>query len=173
MNYKFISLMLIISFLLGIIIGSAVKYTWENTMFQPYLWEGDKGPIIVNCYGQDFSELQIIRAIHYWTVLGHNISYYEHTPPESICKKEYIDGFIILKKGERFQMDSKILASTRRFTMFNTIKSAVITYRPGAQNLMWINEHELGHALGYAHCEQAGHIMHPLYYKMSGKFWIP
>ena len=70
-------------------------------------------------------------------------------------------------------MDSGVLAKTKRYTSFQKVKAAVITYRSGAHNLMWINEHELGHALGYAHYEEEGHIMHPLYHKMSGNFWIP
>ena len=33
--------------------------------------------------------------------------------------------------------------------------------------------HELGHAFGYTHVELEGHIMHPSFNMMSGKFWIP
>jgi hypothetical protein len=162
-----IMMMLFLSFIIGLSIGFGVKYTWENTAFKPYAWGEDEEPTVANCYGEDFSEIQIIRAISYWTAKGHNISFYEHTPSVSICENEYLQGFIILRKGGRFQME------TKRFTSLETIKAAVITYRPGAQNLMWINEHELGHALGYAHYEENGHIMHPLYHKMSEKFWIP
>ena len=36
-----------------------------------------------------------------------------------------------------------------------------------------LNEHELGHALGFAHIEEEGHIMHPIYGKMGKNFWIP
>ena len=97
-----------------------------------------------------------------------------YSPPDSICDTEdYIEGFIILRKGKRFDHDSGVLAHTKRWTSLTTLKGAVITYRPGTQNLMWINEHELGHALGYSHIEEDGHIMHPLFHKMSGKWWIP
>ena len=87
--------------------------------------------------------------------------------------ENYIEGFIILRKGKRFDHDSGVLAHTQRWTSLTTLKGAVITYRPGTQNLMWINEHELGHALGYSHIEEEGHIMHPLFSRMAGKFWIP
>ena len=84
-----------------------------------------------------------------------------------------IHGFIVLKKGDIWQMDSETLASTKKLTSRFVIKSAIITYRPGSHNLDLLNEHELGHALGYSHVEIEGHIMHPLYYKMGKDFWIP
>jgi predicted Zn-dependent protease len=33
--------------------------------------------------------------------------------------------------------------------------------------------HEVGHAMGYNHVSLDGHIMHPLWDKMTDKFWIP
>ena len=159
-------------FLLGFAFGIGIKYVYEITAFKPYSW-GKNRPVIVNCYGNDFSEAQFVRAIHFWTIRGHGISFYEHNPPETICEEEHIEGFIILRKGTRFSHDSGVLAHTRRWTSLTTLNAAVITYRPGSQNLAWINEHELGHALGFSHVEEVGHIMHPLFHKMSGKFWIP
>ena len=84
-----------------------------------------------------------------------------------------IHGFIVLRKAGWFELGPETLASTRRLTSKLVIKSATITYRPGSQNLDLLNEHELGHALGYAHLEEEGHIMHPLYYKMGEGFWVP
>ena len=126
------------------------------------------------CYGEDFSEAQFIRAIHYWTIRGHQIGFYEHNPPDSICISDgHLEGFIILKKAHPHDLKSSTLAVTKRWTSFSQMKGAIISYRAGTQNLSWINEHELGHALGYAHVEEDGHIMHPQHHKMTGKFWIP
>ncbi len=167
-----IALKLFVVFVLGFLFGIGIKYVYESTAFKPYNWQ--KAPVIVNCYGDDFSETQFLRAIHYWTIRGHSIAFYEHNPPESICDTEnHIEGFIILRKGKRFDHESAVLAHTKRWTSLTALRGAVITYRPGTQNLMWINEHELGHALGYSHIEEEGHIMHPLFHKMAGKFWIP
>lgn len=163
---------LLAAFTIGFIVGLGIKLVYESTAFKPYEW--DRSPIIVNCYGPDFSELQMVRAMHYWTVRGHSFAFYEHNPPESICNsKDMIHGFIVLRKARWFELGPETLASTRRLTSNLVVRSATITYRPGSQNLDLLNEHELGHALGYAHLDAEGHIMHPLYFKMGKGFWIP
>ena len=160
------------SLVLGFTLGLGMKLVYESQTFKPYGWENP--PVIANCYGPDFSELQMTRAIHYWTIRGHSIAFYEHNPPQSICDSdEMIHGFIVLRKAKWYEMAPETLASTRRMTSRLTIKSATITYRKGAHNLDLLNEHELGHALGYAHLVEEGHIMYPLYPKMGPKFWIP
>ena len=167
-----IGTLLLASLVGGFGIGLGIKTVYESTAFKPYEWKSS--PIVVNCYGEDFSELQMVRAIHYWTVRGSEIGFYEHNPPESICdSKDMIHGFIVLRKAKWWQLDSPTLANTRRMTSGLRLVAATITYRPGAQNLNLLNEHELGHALGFAHVEEDGHIMHPIYGKMGNKFWIP
>ena len=164
--------LLLASFVFGFILGLGIKLTYEATAFKPYEW--DRAPIIANCYGPDFSEIQMVRAIHYWTVRGHSIAFYEHNPPKSLCNsEEMIHGFIVLRKAKWWELAPETLASTRRLTSRFTVKSATISYRKGSQNLDLLNEHELGHALGFAHLEAEGHIMHPLYSKMGSKFWVP
>ena len=163
---------LLASLVIGFFLGLGIKIVYESNTFKPYEW--DRSPIIANCYGPDFSELQMVRAIHYWTVRGHNIAFYEHNPPKSICESDdMIHGFIVLRKAKWYELSPETLASTKRMTSNFTIKSATITYRSGSQNLSLLNEHELGHALGYAHLEEKGHIMHPLYSMMGEGFWIP
>ena len=163
----------VLVFILGFSLGTGIKYLYETKSFQPYAWSEESLPIIANCYGTDFSEMQFRRAMKFWERKGHKFGFYEHNPPEELCENEYLDGFIILRKGGRFDHDSGVLAKTRRYTRLTSVFAAVITYRPGSQNLEWINEHELGHALGFAHFEADGHIMHPLFHKMDGKFWVP
>ena len=160
------------AFVFGFFVGLGIKLLYEASTFKPYEW--DRSPIIANCYGDDFNEVQITRAIHYWTVRGHDIAFYEHNPPESICKsKDMIHGFIVLRKAKFNELSPETLASTRRMTSNFIIKSVTITYKPGSQNLDLLNEHELGHAFGYTHIEVPGHIMHPLYYRMGEEFWLP
>ena len=170
MNRKFF--LLCVAFSIGFFIGLSIKLVYESSTFKPYAWESP--PVILNCYGPNFSELQMIRAIHYWTIRGHHIAFYEHSPSPSICdSKEMVYGFIILRKAKWYELAPETLASTSRMTGGFSLKAATITYRKGSHNLDLLNEHELGHALGYAHLEEKGHIMHPLYSKMGEMFWIP
>ena len=166
-------LILTVSFLAGFGVGATIKLLHEASSAKPYAWDVSTGPVIVNCYGKDFSEAQMLRAIDYWTLRGEKIGFYEHNPPASACKHKWLKGFVIIRKSKKLAYQDKTLASTRRYTSFQSIQGAVIEYKPGSQNLDLINEHELGHALGYAHVDIEGHIMHPLYEKMGKKFWIP
>lgn len=165
--------LLVVIFICGFAGGVGIKHLYETKAFQPYAWSYDNPPIVANCYGPDFSADQMKRAINFWKSKGQSIGFYEHRPPPEVCNEDQLEGFIILRKGARFDHDSGVLAKTRRWTSLAQMRSAVITYRPGSQNLQWINEHELGHALGYAHYEVDGHIMHPMFHKMDGKFWVP
>ena len=94
-------------------------------------------------------------------------------PPENICDDNFLEGFIILRKGSKNYFNSDTLAKTKKKTSLNSIKSAIIYFKPGSQNLDLIIEHELGHAFGYSHVEIEGHVMHPRFEKMGYDFWIP
>jgi len=159
-------------FVAGFMLGTGIKFLYETKSFKPYTWDGYT-PIILNCYGEEFSELQMVRAIEYWALKGHNIGFYEHNPPEAVCNDGDLWGMIILRKAKGVSLGQGTLASTTRGTTGLIIRSAEIYYQPGAFNLDLINEHELGHAFGYSHVEDEGHIMHPLYHKMGPAFWIP
>ena len=167
-----VALFVFVIFIIGFCIGTGIKIFYELKTFKPYAWNGDP-PIILNCYGPDFSELQMIRAIDYWTVRGHNIGFYEHNPPPSVCEESNLWGFIILRKAPRSMLDDGTLASTSRKTTGIIIRSVDIYYSPGSFNLDLINEHELGHAFGYSHLVEEGHIMHPHFSQMGGDFWVP
>ncbi len=167
-----VALFVCIVFIVGFTIGLGIKFFYELKTFKPYTWNGET-PIILNCYGPEFSELQMVRAIDYWTVRGHHIGFYEHNPPPSVCEEENLWGFIILRKASGRALGDDTLASTTRSTTGFIIRSVEIHYKPGAFNLDLINEHELGHAFGYGHLIEQGHIMHPHFHQMGGDFWVP
>jgi len=165
------SFILIICFFAGMLLGAFIKYQYEISSYQPYAWNDNTGgPVIANCYGPDFSKLQITRAIDYWTIRGHKIAFYEHNPTDLICKSEWVNGFIILRKDKR--LATNVLASTKRMTSGITMKGAVISYQAGTFNLDLLNEHEIGHALGYTHVEEIGHIMNPIYELIGLEFKV-
>lgn len=158
----------IASGIVGFVLGLSGKLAYEHSKVHAYNWESP--PIIINCYGPQFSETAMLRAIDYWTVRGYPIGFYEHNPTYSICEKEWHHGMIILRKASFWKLSPETLASTRRYTVLSELKGAVIDYRSGSYNLDLLNEHELGHALGMTHVEKNGHIMHPIYEKMGAFF---
>jgi hypothetical protein len=157
--------------IVGFAVGMGIKIAYESSNFKPYDWLADD-PIIINCYGSDFSEPQMMRAIEYWRVRGHNIGFYEHNPPADVCKSADLWGFIIIKKKQNGFDDGTIATTIRRTTGLK-IRSATIYYSPGSFNLDLINEHELGHAFGYGHIKIDNHIMHPEYNRMGNEFYFP
>ena len=164
--------LLCFAFFLGFFAGGGVKFVYESTTFKQYDWT--RKPIVANCYGPDFSEANINKAIYYWNVRGYRSHSYMHDPPKEICATEnMIPGFIILREADPSMMLSDTLAMTKRKTSGMKIIAAAIYYRKGSYNLELLSEHELGHAFGFAHVEKDGHVMHPLYYKMGKGFWIP
>ena len=154
--------------ILGFAFGISGKYMYESSSVHAYQWK--MPPIIINCYGEDFNQTAMIRAIHYWTIRGYPIGFYEHSPPSSVCENDWIYGMIIVRKAPLLKLAPQTLASTRRYTALNEMRGAVIEYRPGSCNLDLLNEHELGHALGMTHVERPGHIMHPVYDHMGELF---
>ena len=164
-------LYLLAAFVVGFALGTIGKVTYESSVFKPWVWK--ELPIIVNCYGKDFSEPQLVRAIDYWTLRGEGIGFYEMRPSKQICENKHLDGFIILRKAKRGFLNKNTLASTTRRTSLGNMRSAVIYFSPGSQNLDLLIEHELGHALGFGHIEEEGHVMHPTYSKMGPAFYFP
>ena len=154
--------------ILGFVLGISGKLIYEHSSVHAYKWKTP--PIIVNCYGPDFDEAAINRAIHYWTIRGYNIGFYVHDPPAYACEHEWLYGMIVLRKAPFWKLEPETLASTRRYTSLEMLRGAVIVYRPGSFRLDLLNEHELGHALGMTHVEREGHIMHPTYEKMGDHF---
>ena len=163
-------LFVITSFFIGVGLGTLLVIKYENSTFKPWAWKNP--PIVVNCYGDDFNELYVIRGVDYWTMRNHNFAFIEQNPPKEVCKLDKIDGFIMLKK-RRVDSGDSTLAVTRREIVLGEIRNVVIFFNPGAFKLDNIIEHELGHALGYQHVDIEGHIMHPTYDKMGDKFWVP
>jgi hypothetical protein len=152
----------------GFLLGNFIIRTYDSYAFRPWSWK--QGPIIVNCYGEELDELYIIRAVHYWTLLGEEFSFIEQNPSDEVCKNDYLHGFIMIKKKN---LSYSVLGSTVRIVKMGNIDASVIYFDAGTFKITNVFEHELGHALGYNHVEVDGHIMHPLWDKMTDKFWIP
>ena len=158
----------IVSLLVGMILGSLIVLSYEEATFKP--WEWEQPPIILNCYKKGLSEAYIVEAVHYWTLKGHSFSYIENNPTEHLCKAGHIQGFIIIKEKN---LDHNTLGLTQRRVFMGNIVAANIYFDAGTFKISNVLIHEFGHALGYNHVEEDGHIMHPIWEKMTPKFWIP
>lgn len=168
MNRAKLVFLLFLSSLFGFSLGNFIIRAYDSHAFRP--WEWKQPPIIINCYGKELNELYIAHAVHYWTLLGEKIAFIEQNPSDKVCKNEYIHGFIMIKRKD---LHYNVLGSTVRAVEMGNIVGAVIYFDTGTFKITNVFEHELGHALGYNHVELDGHIMHPLWDKMTEKFWIP
>lgn len=146
---------------MGFFIGLLLKATYENVYHKPYRWNVE--PIIVNCIDQNISEDEVLDAIEYWEKNGEKIGFYSHNPPDGACDNEGVPGFIFLRMAKPGELSSNTLASTKRYTKFSELRSSTIWFRENSYNLYLIMEHEIGHALGYAHVDELGNIMNPAY----------
>jgi hypothetical protein len=163
---------LLLCFVLGFVFGRGGINIHESTSLKPWSWASP--PVVINCYGEDLNELYITQGVNYWLTKGESVSFIETTYIPEACEQESLQGFIILRKAKPGQLKSSTLAlTTRNFSGLKGLVSATIYFQPGAYRLENIIEHELGHAFGYTHVDLEGHIMHPSFDKMSGKFWIP
>lgn len=160
-----------VSLLVGFAIGTAVVFDYEMSTFKPWGWAKGDDPIILNCYGDDFNEMYLTEPLKYWSEKGYNVAFVQQDVPGNLCSEDFIDGFILLKK--RTYRDGATIAVTERRVVLGRVRAATIYFNPGSYRLDYVIEHELGHAFGFTHMPEPGHIMHPDYDKMGPGFWVP
>ena len=148
---------------------------YEAVSFKP--WEWNKPPVVLNCYGPMLRPSYINKSVEYWKALGERILFIEHTPIKSLCKNKYkiTPGFIKIYMGNdsSFNSVATLAFTTRKASTTTGILGANIVLRPGSYAIKNLLTHEFGHAFGYTHVKEPGHIMHPVTERMSDKFWIP
>ena len=121
-------------------------------------------PIVIVCEYAPVTKEAVDRGIKYWKSLGHyfyNTQY--HYDPLDKCNNPEPYGYIIIKlvsKEVLADMEDDDLAVTHFFIENDTkaVTYAKVYFRnnPLERTL----EHELGHALGYLHLDESGHMMH-------------
>jgi hypothetical protein len=166
---------IVLSFIFGILCGKLLITQYEAVTFKPWVWS--KPPVVLNCYGQMLRPTYIEKSVQYWEALGEKVLFIEYTPIHKLCKHRHkiTPGFIKIYQGSDASFNSETtLAFTKRKASTTTgILGANIILRPGTYTIKNLLTHEFGHAFGYTHVKEIGHIMHPVTEKMGDKFWIP
>ena len=117
-------------------------------------------PTIRVCTDSGVSVGRTIRAMGYWEKLGYTFDGVLGDP-FSMCMNPKF-GEILVTLPESGFMDTH-MASTRIYSDIKTgeIVKAKIFILPKNVHKDRVLEHEIGHALGWAHHRQRHHIMHP------------
>ena len=162
---------LTISFLMGMGIGSYAIIYYESVATKPWSWKDS--PVVVNCMGEDIDNQRIYDAVNFWILQGEKLGPIIYKGSEELCENRQAKYFILLKAAAPGQLDLNVYAITSTRRRLNNIVSATIYFDADTQNLPFLAEHELGHALGYSHVKVDGHVMYPYYEGMGGRFWFP
>jgi hypothetical protein len=162
--------LLLLAFVIGFIVGYGTKKYYYSSKFLVGKWEQD--PIVVICPSSRVNVYRVMDAIDWWKDKGYNINNYHYDIDNTICSKgRFIQGVIFIR--DKKEIGENILAETSRFMMIFEIVSAEINFPDSNRYLPRLLEHELGHALGFGHVEEQGHIMHPILEMTGENFWIP
>ena len=119
------------SLLFGFFIGAYGLDYYESVTFKPWSWSSP--PVIVNCYGPELSSAYLTRGVDYWAIRGESTSFIEAKIVKSVCDKEDVAGFIIMRKARVGQLSSSTLAITiRKTSVMSGMVSATIYFKPGS-----------------------------------------
>ena len=166
---------IVLSFIFGILCGKLLITQYEAITFKPWAW--DKPPVVLNCYGPILRPVYIEKSVQYWENLGESVLFIVDSPIKSLCRKrhEITPGFIKIYQGTdaSFNSESTLAFTKRKASTTTGILGANIIIRPGTYTIKNLLTHEFGHAFGYTHVKEIGHIMHPVTERMGDKFWIP
>ena len=160
-----------VAILIGLFGGALLGYVYfhvsENSKFRVASWRTP--PILVDCTHGSLKATRIETAVDFWKEYDHHLAFVELNPSNFVCSQEQIDGFIIIKNAD---LGWPVMGETTRMGNINgKINSAVIELQVGSANMPKLLEHELGHAFGYTHVDELGHIMHPDLDYTGYNFW--
>ena len=129
----------------------------------------DYPPDIVLCPGPKISQARFKRAIKYWENLGYTFGNITTITEIHGCSLEPSTGEIMISlfSGEIPIGSNLAVTQVHFYTATSEILSSRISMLPAHSNKPWILEHEIGHALGWDHFNQTGHIMNPEYDRLG------
>lgn len=167
---KYHKILLFFCFIIGFAIGFSAKRYYYDSRFVVAKWE--EAPFIVICPNSKVDSHRVSIAIDWWTKRGYEIAGYHHDEDNVICSQgRFVEGIIFIR--DKKYIKENVLAETARFMMAFDVVSAEINMPDSNRYLIRLLEHEIGHALGFGHVEEQGHIMHPILEMTGENFWIP
>ena len=125
-------------------------------------------PTVRVCYNLPIFHYKIERALMFWRYLGYEFGEVIYDDASEYCTGDKTDGSIVIMPNRSYLGDGKY-GITTRYSMerSNKITGARIEIARLAYGEDLLLEHEIGHALGWTHSPQKGHIMYP-YLRKSG-----
>ena len=119
-------------------------------------------PTVILCQGAPADVASVERAVRWWADRGYpffSTVSTEDAPGE--CRAEFPVGFITIKVGhQQMFTDGDDLAETHFDVDDETREITWAKVYLRGRPLERVVEHELGHALGFIHTQERGHLMH-------------
>ena len=147
----------------------------RNRLIQDLEWPRTTSPRVVICSGTPVEKEDVLKAISWWADRGyliHSTVEVNSDLAQTICDREEPHGYIILdsiNRHKKIYPDKEVpwlnLATT--YNMANRhdqIYWSRIFFRVAKERTL---EHEIGHALGWMHSDEPGHLMNE-YQKFGG-----
>ena len=150
----------IASFLFFIFVACIFSVGKTKRLYPEYEWE--LPPSIVNYINPEDMDTQVFEdAVAFWEDHGHSFLFKENYSGD-ICDSPLPHGFIVIKIS--YDLSYYTLGETKRAFESDSHKMAgsTILLNYAHVNDVIVLTHEIGHALGYRHVEEIGHIMNPL-----------
>ena len=163
-------LIILLSGLTGFLLGYCCRIAWEQNKFILAGWDED--PIVIVCPDSRVTPYRVHLAVEWWGIRGHEFSYIHWDNNNNLCSKgTFMKGMVFIRGEGELLPDT--YAMTTRLALAGKMQSASITLPNKHRYMPRLLEHELGHALGFTHILEVGHMMHPIHEYGGEKFYIP
>lgn len=135
----------------------------DRTADQNHQWHD--APTVYVCAGSEVSETRIRKAMNVWKRLGYTL----HGPImnstiRSCLVYDQSPGKIMIGSNTaRVPVDNAAVTRTWYNKYTDEIISAFVEIKPNWTTRERVLEHELGHALGWDHCNKKYHLMHSIH----------